>query len=102
MRVAFGRNVASIADVVVDFALAHSLEGIVSGVGHDVFFQHRRAKIVNAKLQRYLANLRALRDPRGLQMLEIVQHQTRHGGVTQIFGGGCAVVFAELRASQRS
>ena len=52
-----------------------------------VLFEHHRAEVVGAEAERELADVGPLRDPRGADVIEVVEHQPREGLRSQIEAG---------------
>jgi len=69
------RFVAEVFDEPLHVADGHAKRR--AGLGHDIFLDHDAAEIVRAVFQRHLPDLQALRDPRALDVLEIIQINPR-------------------------
>ena len=69
------RLVAEVADEPLHVADGHA-EGR-AGLRDDVFLNHDAAQIIRAVFQRHLADLQALRDPRALEVLKIIEVNPR-------------------------
>ena len=77
------RLVAQVLDQPVHVRHGH-LEG-GAGLRHHVFLDHDAAKVVRAKLQRDLADFQALRDPRALDVREVVEVDAAQRLRAQVF-----------------
>ena len=77
------RFVTEFADQPAHVRHGHAKGG--AGLRHDIFLNHDAAEIVRAKFQRDLANFQTLRDPRALDVLEIIEVNARQRLRAQIF-----------------
>ena len=65
------RREPGVLDVADDLGFVHAVAG--AGGAHDVFLDHHAAHVVGAVGQAQLPDLAALRHPRGLQVVEVVE-----------------------------
>ena len=77
---------AGIFDVAHDLDLVHAVRR--AGRADDVLFDHDAAHVVGAVREAELADLAALRDPRRLQVVEVVEHDARERERAQIVDAG--------------
>ena len=75
-----------VLDVADDLDLVHAVAR--PGRPHDVLFDHHAAHVVGAEGQAQLADLAALRHPRRLQVVEVVEHEPRQRERAQIIDAG--------------
>ena len=75
VHVAALRDEAGVLDVGDDLDLVHAVAG--AGGADDVLLDHHAAHVVGAEGQAELPDLAALRDPRRLQVVEVVEHDAR-------------------------
>src|SRR5215471_10335212 len=68
---------AGVLDVADNLELVHAVAG--AGRADDVFFDHHAAHVVRAIGEAELPHLSALRDPGGLEVVEVVENDARHG-----------------------
>ena len=77
---------AGVLDVAHDLELVHAVLG--AGGADDVLFDHHAAHVVGAVRQAELPDLAALRDPRRLQVVEVVEHEPRDRERAQVVDAG--------------
>ena len=82
MHVAALRHESRIFDVADDLELVHAVA--CPGGAHDVLFDHHAAHIVGAVRKAQLPDLPALRDPRRLQVVKIVEDDSRNRERAQV------------------
>ena len=85
-NVALLRNKARLANQITKHLLVGA---IVSSRRRDnIFLNHDRAHVVRAKTQRHLSETQSLRQPRRLEVFDVVEKQTRHRKHLQIIDAG--------------
>src|SRR5438093_446991 len=82
---AFGRE-PGVFDVPDDLDLVHAVAR--AGGADDVLFDHHAAHVVGAEREAELPHFPALRDPRRLQVVEVVEHNPRRRQRTQVVDAG--------------
>src|SRR5712692_4933527 len=69
------RREAGVLDVADDFGFVHAIAR--AGGADNVLLDHDAAHVVRAERETELADLAALRHPRGLEVVEVVKHDPR-------------------------
>ena len=82
---AFGRE-PGVFDVPDDLDLVHAVAR--AGGADDVLFDHHAAHVVRAEREAELPHFPALRDPRRLQVVEVVEHNPRRRQRAQVVDAG--------------
>ena len=77
---------AGVLDVADDLDLVHAVAR--AGRADDVLFDHHAAHVVGAVGEAELPDLAALRDPRRLQVVEVVEHDARDRERAQVVDAG--------------
>ena len=82
MHVAALGDEAGVLDVADDLDFVHAVAG--AGRADDVLFDHHAAHVVGAEGETELPDLAALRHPRRLQVVEVVEHEPRERQRAQV------------------
>src|SRR4051794_6676555 len=85
-RVALHRRLAERADDANELVRRRAVRG--AGGRDDVLLDHHRAEVVRAERERDLADLHALRDPRGLDVVDVVEVDPAHRLCEQVVERG--------------
>ena len=80
------RGVAGVLDVADDLDLVHAVAG--AGGRDDIFLDHHAAHVVGAVGETELTDLAALRHPRGLDVVEVVEDDARQGEGSEVVDAG--------------
>ena len=77
---------AGVLDVADDLDFVHAVAR--AGGAHDVLLDHHAAHVVGAVGEAQLPDLAALRHPRRLQVVEVVEHDARDRERAQVLDAG--------------
>ena len=86
--VALDRDTPRGADQTLEFGSREALRSCSAGVVVNFFLDHRAIEIIRAKAKRDLRDARSEHDPISLDVVKIVEHQTRDGDGLQIIEAG--------------
>ena len=83
---ALARNEPCVGDDASEFAVVGAIAS--TGRADHVLFDHDAAHVVHAESQAHLANLQSDREPRDLDVVDVVEIDAAEGQHSQILGGG--------------